>query len=95
MALNITINDINDLCLRESRRDTINAVTAFGGGCCCLGTQSCKTIIQKYFDDRLFTMTITTYSCERDDLIIRLVKLYLLEAQSHMTLLMRMKEFIR
>ncbi len=62
MALNITkkplniivfIYDINDLRLRESRRDTINAVTAFGGGCCCLGTQSCKTIIQKYFDDRL------------------------------------------
>ncbi len=47
MALNITkkplniivfIYDINDLHLRESRRDTINAVTAFGGGCCCLGT---------------------------------------------------------
>ncbi len=41
------------LLLRESRRNTINAVTAFGGECCCLRTQACKTIIQKYFDDRL------------------------------------------
>ncbi len=39
---------MNDLHLRASRRDTINAA-AFGAGCCCLGTHSCK----KYFDDRL------------------------------------------
>ncbi len=46
----------------------------------------------------------TTYRCcERDDLIIRLVKLYHLKAQSHIsslfinkvTLLMRMEKFIR
>ncbi len=35
---------LNDLRLRASRRNTINAVIAFGGGCWCLGTQSCKTI---------------------------------------------------
>ncbi len=29
----------------------MNAVIAFGGGCSCLGTQSCKTIIQKYFNE--------------------------------------------
>ncbi len=55
-------------CLGAS--DEHNAVTAFGGGCCCLGTQSCQTIIQKYLDDRLssgFRMIITTYRCcERD-----------------------------
>ncbi len=42
---------INYLRLRASRWNT-NGVIAFGGGCCCLGTQSCNTIIQKYFDDR-------------------------------------------
>ncbi len=37
----------------------------------------------------------TTYRCwERDDLIIRLVKLYCVEAQIHMAFLMRMEEFI-
>ncbi len=38
----------NYLRLRASRRNTINDVIAFGGECCCLGTQSCKTIKQKY-----------------------------------------------
>ncbi len=40
----------NELRLRASKRNTINAVIAFGGERCCLGTQS---IIQKCFDDRL------------------------------------------
>ncbi len=51
--LYISLFQLNDLHLRASRRNTINAVTAFRAGCCCLITQSCKTIIQKYFDDRL------------------------------------------
>ncbi len=46
----------NYLSFRASRPNIINAVIAFGGVCCCLGTQSCKTIIQRYFfDDRLFS----------------------------------------
>ncbi len=60
MALNITRNigeatEYNNFHIQFKllARNTINAVTAFGGGCCCLGTQSRKTIIQKYFDDRL------------------------------------------
>ncbi len=64
MALNITkkcmrshkynnVKYIHYLHLRASRWNTITAFIAFGGGCCCLGTQSCKTFIQTYFDDRL------------------------------------------
>ncbi len=75
-----------------SRRNTINAVNAFGGGCCFLGIKLCKTIIQKYFDDRLFRLfrtTITTHKCcERDRSAVSP-----LIAQSHMTFSMRMQEF--
>ncbi len=46
--------------------ETINAVIAFGGECCCLGMQLCKTIIQKLFDDRL---------CDENEISQLLVKL--------------------
>ncbi len=81
----------NYLRLRASRRNTINAVIAFWGECCCLGTQSCKTIIQKYFDDRLCSDNISDAVNEISPL---LVKLFRLIAQSHMTFLMRLEEFI-
>ncbi len=102
MALNITkkplniivfIYDINDLHLRESRRDTINA------------SEADAAVWEHSRVRQLYRNTLTTdfpqafrttyRCCERDDLIIRLVKLSRLIAQSHMTFLMRMEEFIR
>ncbi len=63
----------------------------------CLRTQSCKTIIQKYFDERL-----SSGFSERPEQLIDAVneigplvsKLSRLIAQSHMTFLMRKEEFI-
>ncbi len=53
MNIIIVVYYINYLHLRASRRNTINAVLRSEVDAGCLGTQSCKTIIQKYFDDRL------------------------------------------
>ncbi len=81
---------INYLRLRASRWNTINAVTAFGGGCCCLWTQSCKTIIQKYFDDRLCS-SISERPKQHIDAVNEIGPFI---AQSHMIFPMRMEEFI-
>ncbi len=84
IGLIIFINDINCLHLRPSKRDTINAVITFGGGCCCLGTQSCKTIIQKYFTQAFLHYHNNIWMLwTRSDRC--LVKLSRLIAQSHMT----------
>ncbi len=87
----------NDLSLRASRH-VINAVNAFGGEFCCLGTQSCKTIIQTYFDDR-FAQAFQNYHNNISDAVNEisplLVKLSRLIAQSHITFLMRLEEVIR
>ncbi len=66
----------------SERADETHAVIAFGGVCCCSGTQSCRNTIL-----RTFQMLWN----ETDSLLVKLSRLI---AQSHMTFLMHLEELI-
>ncbi len=67
----------------SERADETHAVIAFGGVCCCSGTQSCRNTIL-----RTFQMLWN----ETDPLLVKLSRLI---AQSHITFLMHSEELIR
>ncbi len=80
------------------QNENTNAVNAFGGGCCCLGMQSFKTIIQKTLKTdfaQAFQSDQNNISMLCNEIGPLLVRLSRLIAQSHMTFLMLMVEFIR
>ncbi len=54
---------INCLRFKANGRNTINAVIAFGGRCCCLGTQSCKNFILGPNSHYLLILTSCLLAC--------------------------------